>query len=165
MPLKLAQENPTLLKALVEAKSDAPPCLDAAGIQKVRAFVRSYAEGLVLALLPTQDASEPTGFDSPAAFEEMLLALVKGSTDEQSQLALSMLSIAARMALSQVSEPEGEAAEDFDEMSRAFCAARAFVGLRAQLAARGRCQRCFTAGKKRRHHEQKRNAACHDPKG
>ena len=64
------------------------------------------------------------GFDSPAAFEEMLLALVKGSTDEQSQLALSMLSIAARMALSQVSEPEGEAAEDFDEMSRAFCAAR-----------------------------------------
>ena len=41
MPLKLAQENPTLLKALVEAKSDAPPCLDAAGIQKVRAFVRA----------------------------------------------------------------------------------------------------------------------------
>jgi hypothetical protein len=35
-----------------------------------------------------------------------------------------MLSIAARMALSQVSEPEGEAAEDFDEMSRAYCAAR-----------------------------------------
>ena len=67
MPLKLAQENPTLLKALVEAKSDAPPCLDAAGIQKVRAFVRQHAEGVVLALLPTQAADEPTGFDSPAA--------------------------------------------------------------------------------------------------
>ena len=67
MPLKLAQENPTLLKALVEAKSDAPPCLDAAGIQKVRAFVRQHAEGIVLALLPTQAADEPTGFDSPAA--------------------------------------------------------------------------------------------------
>ena len=67
MPLKLAQENPTLLKALVEAKSDAPPCLDAAGIQKVRAFVRQRAEGVVLALLPTQAADEPTGFDSPAA--------------------------------------------------------------------------------------------------
>ena len=67
MPLKLAQENPTLLKALVEAKSDAPPCLDAAGIQKVREFVRRHAEGVVLALLPTQDASEPSGFDSPAA--------------------------------------------------------------------------------------------------
>jgi hypothetical protein len=59
MPLKLAQENPTLLKALVEAKSDAPPCLDASGIQKVRAFVRAHAESVVLALLPTQDASEP----------------------------------------------------------------------------------------------------------
>ena len=67
MPLKLARENPTLLKALVEAKSDAPPCLDAAGIQKVLAFVRQHAEGVVLALLPTQGASEPTGFDSPAA--------------------------------------------------------------------------------------------------
>jgi hypothetical protein len=67
MPLKLARENPTLLKALVEAKSDAPPCLDAAGIQKVRAFVRRHAEGVVLALLPTQAADEPTGFDSPAA--------------------------------------------------------------------------------------------------
>mmetsp|Transcript_7166 Transcript_7166/g.22415 ORF Transcript_7166/g.22415 Transcript_7166/m.22415 type:complete len:213 (+) Transcript_7166:618-1256(+) len=67
MPLKLAQENPTLLKALVEAKSDAPPCLDASGIQKVRAFVRRHAEGVVLALLPTQAADEPTGFDSPAA--------------------------------------------------------------------------------------------------
>ena len=67
MPLKLARENHTLLKALVEAKSDAPPCLDAVGIQKVRTFVRQYAEGVVLALLPTQDASEPTGFDSPAA--------------------------------------------------------------------------------------------------
>ena len=67
MPLKLAQENPTLLKALVEAKSDAPPCLDAAGIRKVRAFVRQHAEGVVLALLPTQAADEPPGFDSPAA--------------------------------------------------------------------------------------------------
>ncbi len=67
MPLKLAQENPMLLKALVEAKSDAPPCLDAAGIQKVRAFVRQHAEGVVLALLPTQAADEPSGFDSPAA--------------------------------------------------------------------------------------------------
>ena len=38
MPLKLAQENPTLLKALVEAKSDAPPCLDAAGIQKAVSY-------------------------------------------------------------------------------------------------------------------------------
>ena len=61
MPLKLAQENPTLLKALVEAKSDAPPCLDAAGIQKVRAFVRVHAEGALRAA----DASRrrATGLD------------------------------------------------------------------------------------------------------
>lgn len=66
-PFKLAQENSTLLQALVEAKSDAPPCLDADGIKKVRAFVRSHVEGIILALLPTQAPDEPTGFDSPAA--------------------------------------------------------------------------------------------------
>ena len=32
-----------LVEALIQAKSDAPPCLDAAGISKVRAFVRSLA--------------------------------------------------------------------------------------------------------------------------
>jgi len=100
-----APSLPTLALALA---------LSPRGPEDVARLLTAFASGL----------NDAGGFDSPAAFEEMLLALVKGSTDEQSQLALSMLSIAARMALSQVSEPEGEAAEDFDEMSRAYCSAR-----------------------------------------
>ena len=66
-PLRLHRQNRALVRALIQAKADAPPCVDDVGIAAVRAFVKEHAEPVILHLLPTSQADEPHGFDSPAA--------------------------------------------------------------------------------------------------